>query len=73
MKDIHFCESCEFWKQVHNWLGECRRDSPICGRTHAAWPETMVDDWCGEWIPTKGFLTKAGCKSVVEYFESLDG
>lgn len=56
------CEACDWWfryvgPRVTDLLGhgECRRKSPIPDHREsqmtftAAWPLTVLDDWCGEW------------------------
>lgn len=46
------CEGCRFWDangpaSTFRDEGKCRRYAPV--REH--WPETMRDDWCGEFEP----------------------
>ena len=48
------CSSCKFWKQFEGGEnGECRRHSPRPKSnreiTVTEWPETVPDDWCGDY------------------------
>ncbi len=55
------CGNCRFYglSPVKDEPGMCRRFPPQCttipdrGRmtTHASFPPTLVDAWCGEWAP----------------------
>lgn len=38
------CEFCRYWDKYHR---ECRRNPPD---SMTGWPETALDDWCGEWV-----------------------
>ena len=59
------CETCRFWdRSVLDTVGfgACRRFPPIhleCevfdegGSANVGeWPDTLSEDWCGEWKPT---------------------
>lgn len=63
-REVAACASCQFWEHHHEDLlaGDCRRRAPrLAGMAAphgnatyqepraAMWPETMRDDWCGEY------------------------
>lgn len=56
------CETCRYWgfpREVdHVEHGNCRRHAPLPQFNHSTpyqldtrpiWPQTMFDDWCGEY------------------------
>lgn len=60
------CESCRFWERGNatitrgKWkdyaAGNCKRNAPIAtgglhGPEQTLWPQTSVNDWCGEYQP----------------------
>lgn len=46
------CETCRFWF-AQSGMGKCHRRAPsydvAVTSTHAAWPTTMRDNWCGDY------------------------
>lgn len=51
------CNSCKFWRNTVDQLGECRKNAPLpdnkISETEAEvqtsfWPITYYNDWCGE-------------------------
>jgi hypothetical protein len=56
------CGDCRFWKAINTEWGLCRAHPPTVillrdtsqdayADTQGAFPDTKVDDWCGEWSP----------------------
>lgn len=45
------CEDCRFFAAMDDDKGECRRKPPrpLGLNTMAVWPNTDVDQWCGDW------------------------
>jgi len=40
------CANCLYWREP-----ECRRHAPHPENgSHALWPSTCPQDWCGEWV-----------------------
>ena len=57
-----YCGNCRFWKAFTSGTeGYCRRYAPrptlkpnrdedgVAVEQPAWWPDTSIDDWCGEW------------------------
>lgn len=53
------CATCDWWDidsflivraSIHDHPADCRRQPPAAPRK---WPQTMSQDWCGEWQPRK--------------------
>lgn len=51
------CDTCKFWYGRPRSVGVCKRNAPTLMRlltinkfecTPCAWPQTDINDWCGE-------------------------
>ena len=55
--DLPHCRGCLFWaakaseRKFQSYVTDCRRHAPIRLEKYssAAWPQTAMYDWCGEW------------------------
>jgi hypothetical protein len=50
------CKDCLYWKNLggkppNEWMGECRRHSPVFDNEKPRWPPTDDDHWCGDYTP----------------------
>ncbi len=78
------CEGCAFWKQVAGNVGQCRRRSPQPamaslvpdngpGTWRASWPDTLEDDWCGEFSPRVSAPTRAALGAALARVPEPEG
>lgn len=44
------CETCKHWAILPPGMkGSCRRYPPTVSNMVRSWPETLPDEWCGEY------------------------